>query len=939
MNKNTYRIIFSQSQQQFIVVSELAKSKTSSERRCAVGNFVHFSDGVSIDYQDQHASKNDKSNDRLNALQSAALAAKGYGTYQGLSDKGYLIKGEVGVGFSQSKSDSARYSESAVGNHLNGAEGVSLTARRGNIDATYTTLTTRDSEGKRTSGGTVEFDAAGKILLNAGVDGYRQQSSQRSSGAQVGVGYSVGGQTGVYAYVEAGYNRSGQQGEGIYHHNSVVDADKVIVKSRGDTTLNGAEVHAKQIQTRIGGDLTINSLQDSEQQRSSGSSVGGRVQVSFGTAWEASANASAQQGSANRQQVNRQSGLFAEEHYDVEANNVHLNGGAITGKQTDKNRLVTNKLTFNDIENRSESKAVSASIGVSASSDLNKDENGKVIKNDKGEPERVTDVSPTGGLPMYSRSKDSSVTKATLSEGTIILDKDSQPTQTTAAALGINSDSGKGNAQTEKPKDINTTLATQKAMQSAVADISAGVASFSKQQHTAAQAEQAEAQAKLEQAAKRGNPAQYEQAKADYDAAKSQAEAWGTGGDYSRALDTASKVISLALANGSSTQLLATALSPEANKLIKASTTDKEGNVDKAANLLLHGILSAVEAQVNGGSALGGAAAAMTGEATAELLATTIYGKSASELNERERQNISALSSLSGALAATVTAQADGTATDSTTTLVNAAAGQAIAESAVENNNLAIAGRVATFVCARACQQALAEMIGLGAAISTDLSQNEQEEALKIGAFKNPEKIAELSSEQIAFLNSKILDSEPLIGNNVWIPTSSGGFMPVDPNLVVTTYGGKQIIDPRIIITDTGGIQYPSDYEKPNNTGGDQIHVPENTGVLPGSEIKIGSWEDNLVSAENYFDKPKKKVNSANIGDFVRTPTTNPEDFTKNGRQYKNNYTDEIWEKSNTQHSDKLGEWKVGLGKNSPSKTKKITVGVSDGKIIKIDSK
>ncbi|MGV7078014.1 hemagglutinin repeat-containing protein [Testudinibacter sp. P80/BLE/0925] len=317
------------------------------------------------------------------------------------SDDNRIYVGEVGVGFSQAKSDSARYSESAVGNHLNGAEGVSLTARRGNIDATYTTLTTRDSEGKRTSGGTVEFDAAGKILLNAGVDGYRQQSSQRSSGAQVGVGYSVGEQTGVYAYVEAGYNRSGQQGEGIYHHNSVVDADKVIVKSQGDTTLNGAEVHAKQIQTRIGGDLTINSLQDGEQQRSSGSSVGGRVQVSFGTAWEASANASAQQGSANRQQVNRQSGLFAEEHYDVEANNVHLNGGAITGKQTDKNRLVTNKLTFNDIENRSESKAVSASIGVSASSDLNKDENGKVIKNDKGEPERVTDVSPTIVLPPY----------------------------------------------------------------------------------------------------------------------------------------------------------------------------------------------------------------------------------------------------------------------------------------------------------------------------------------------------------------------------------------------------------------------------------------------------------------------------------------------------------------------------------------------------------
>ncbi|TNH13313.1 hypothetical protein FIA56_07335, partial [Testudinibacter sp. TR-2022] len=38
MNKNTYRLIFSQSQQQFIVVSELAKSKTPSERRSVVGD-------------------------------------------------------------------------------------------------------------------------------------------------------------------------------------------------------------------------------------------------------------------------------------------------------------------------------------------------------------------------------------------------------------------------------------------------------------------------------------------------------------------------------------------------------------------------------------------------------------------------------------------------------------------------------------------------------------------------------------------------------------------------------------------------------------------------------------------------------------------------------------------------------------------------------------
>ncbi|NPE64955.1 hypothetical protein HKX68_19605, partial [Dickeya dadantii] len=102
-------------------------------------------------------------------------------------------------------------------------------------------------------------------------------------------------------------------------------------------------------------------------------------------------------------------------------------------------------------------------------------------------------------------------------------------------------------------------------------------------------------------------------------------------------------------------------------------------------------------------------------------------------------------------------------------------------------------------------------------------------------------------------------------------------------------------------------------------------------------------WVDPLglvgCPGTSHLDNPKKKVNSANIGDTVRTPSSHPEDFTKmkGGNNYKNNYTGESWSKSNTTHSDKLGEWKVGIGKSAPTPSKKITVGMSDGKIIKID--
>ncbi|KAE9527143.1 hemagglutinin repeat-containing protein [Testudinibacter aquarius] len=65
MNKTNHRIIFSQSQQQFIIVSELAKSKTPSERRSAVGDCIRFSDGVNINLesvQDTYSNRSDNKN-------------------------------------------------------------------------------------------------------------------------------------------------------------------------------------------------------------------------------------------------------------------------------------------------------------------------------------------------------------------------------------------------------------------------------------------------------------------------------------------------------------------------------------------------------------------------------------------------------------------------------------------------------------------------------------------------------------------------------------------------------------------------------------------------------------------------------------------------------------------------------------------------------------
>ena len=98
-----------------------------------------------------------------------------------------------------------------------------------------------------------------------------------------------------------------------------------------------------------------------------------------------------------------------------------------------------------------------------------------------------------------------------------------------------------------------------------------------------------------------------------------------------------------------------------------------------------------------------------------------------------------------------------------------------------------------------------------------------------------------------------------------------------------------------------------------------------------------GVWVHN----DCFLDKPKQKVNTTQPGDIVRTPDSHPDDFVKlrGGQKYKNKNTNEIWEKSRTSHSDKNGEWKVGLNGRDPIDTKKITIGRSDGKVIKFNGK
>ncbi|WP_322874473.1 VENN motif pre-toxin domain-containing protein [Erwinia billingiae] len=105
-------------------------------------------------------------------------------------------------------------------------------------------------------------------------------------------------------------------------------------------------------------------------------------------------------------------------------------------------------------------------------------------------------------------------------------------------------------------------------------------------------------------------------------------------------------------------------------------TTDPTtGKVNTQANLMAHAVLGAVVAQVQGNSALAGAAGATTGEFIAQQLYPDIPRE---RLSEEQKQTISALSTLAAGLTG-------GVVGDST---ANAVAGAQAGKNSCENNNL-----------------------------------------------------------------------------------------------------------------------------------------------------------------------------------------------------------------------------------------------------------
>ena len=514
-------------------------------------------------------------------------------------------------------------------------------------------------------------DANAKLMALSGkkgieIKGVKDEEHQRTENKSVGgsVGVFVGTNGNSYGIgIEGSVNvaRGKSNSDSERWQNSHLQADKLITNSEaGNLSLDAANLKAKRWEADIQ-NLTITSRQDTEKYESKQTSASASGSVAQGAGGGASVSASYNKAKVDYAQVNEQTGIrVGEDGMDAHIHNHTQLNGAIIESDADesKNRFKTKLISTTDIENRSKIKTESASMGAGT-----------------GGINPMQAISSTLSLLGNTNESARSTTQSAISDNIQI------DTETPEKLTALSRDTKNANQRVEK-QDLQKVQERQE-MAKVIGDISnnaINIATYNEREKI--------------------NKLSLEKFKAEEKYGKSSTQAqeigkqitaiqndidgtYGIGSKTGMAIRAVTAALQAAAQNDTAGSLVALA-SPYLNKTIHEMTAGDTAK-DKAANLMAHALLSAVEFQVTGKDPLTGAVAGVTGEATAEIIARA-YGKPVSELTANEKENISTLSQLAGGLAAALTAKANGVSNQNGGGMALAVAGAETSKRAVENN-------------------------------------------------------------------------------------------------------------------------------------------------------------------------------------------------------------------------------------------------------------
>ncbi|MBB4595385.1 hemagglutinin repeat-containing protein, partial [Xanthomonas cannabis] len=320
------------------------------------------------------AGKKAEGDTRMQALAGASAAYSAYGAGQAASSvmnadtaKGAAQAANVSiavtVGGSQSESETKQRSSTSKGSTLQAGNNVNLIATGGGEDSN---ILVRGSGIK--AGNNLLLAADNNITLEAAQDTFEQHSTSKSKSAAVGVAITYGAD-GFAAGITASASGSRGKADGmdVTQRNSHLSAgNTATIISGNDTNLKGAVLSANTVLADIGGDLNIESLQDTSTYASKDKAVGGSV--TFGVGFSASASYSSNKVNGDFASVTEQSGIQAGDGgFNLRVGgNTDLKGGVIASTQAavdaGANRLQTGTLTVSDITNTNNYKATGISL-------------------------------------------------------------------------------------------------------------------------------------------------------------------------------------------------------------------------------------------------------------------------------------------------------------------------------------------------------------------------------------------------------------------------------------------------------------------------------------------------------------------------------------------------------------------------------------------------
>lgn len=216
----------------------------------------------------------------------------------------------------------------------------------------------------------------GDLTLEAQANTSTRSTSNHSSSTGIGLAASIGKEgTGLGIIVSASKAKGDSAGDDLSWTNTEVTASKqVSLQSKADTTLTGAKVEAPTVRADIGGNLSMESLQDRSHYDSHQQSRSGSITIPVGgnSGPAAQVNAAKSAIRSDYLSANEASGIEAGDGgFQVQvAGMAELRGAAIasseTAVQSGANQFSSSTLAISNLNNREDYEAKASGIGIGA---------------------------------------------------------------------------------------------------------------------------------------------------------------------------------------------------------------------------------------------------------------------------------------------------------------------------------------------------------------------------------------------------------------------------------------------------------------------------------------------------------------------------------------------------------------------------------------------